>query len=97
MLTAVVLAPLLEELQYRVILQSWLVERLGPFVGVALVVRRSSRCCTAGGMVWRLIPLAAILGWTYHRTRSYLTVVTAHALFNALNLALAATSTWSGK
>jgi membrane protease YdiL (CAAX protease family) len=35
-----------------------------------------------------LFPLALILGFVYHRTRSFLAVVVLHALFNATNLTL---------
>jgi membrane protease YdiL (CAAX protease family) len=86
---AVVIAPLLEELQFRVLLQDWLTQRFGPRVGWLIVV------------VWfalvhgyrdglALLPLAAILGAMYQQQRSYLAVVITHALFNALNLLLAA-------
>lgn len=84
---AVVLAPLLEELMYRVILQGSL-ERVAPpsvaIVGVALVFSAVHNPID----VLPLVPLALILGYVYHRTRSYLAVVTAHALFNLTMLVL---------
>ena len=84
---AVVLAPLLEELMYRVILQGSL-ERVAPpavaIVGVALVFSAVHNPID----VLPLVPLALILGYVYHRTRSYLAVVTAHALFNSTMLVL---------
>ncbi len=36
-----------------------------------------------------LLPLAAAIGWTYHRRRSYRTVVLIHVLFNGFNLLIA--------
>ncbi len=84
-LTAAVVAPLTEELIYRVILQS-------SFESV--IPRRSSLVLTAilFAAVHRfpdgiaLLPLALVLGTLFQRRRSYLSVVVAHALFNATNL-----------
>jgi membrane protease YdiL (CAAX protease family) len=84
---AVVLAPLLEELMYRVILQGSLERVASPavaIVGVALVFSAVHNPID----VLPLVPLALILGYVYHRTRSYLAVVTAHALFNSTMLVL---------
>jgi membrane protease YdiL (CAAX protease family) len=85
--TVAVVAPLSEELQYRVVLQGWLAERIGvpwAIAGVALVF------ALAHG--WRdglaLLPLALILGYLFDRRRSYLAVVTAHALFNGVMFGL---------
>jgi membrane protease YdiL (CAAX protease family) len=84
----VVLAPLLEELMYRVILQSTC-ERFAPawlaVVGVAVLFSAVHNPTD----ILPLIPLALLLGYVYHRTRSYLSVVTAHGLFNLANLLLA--------
>jgi membrane protease YdiL (CAAX protease family) len=35
-----------------------------------------------------IVPLALVLGYVFHRTRSYVAVVTLHALFNSYNLIL---------
>ncbi len=85
---AAVVAPLSEELVFRVTLQGWLSERWQPrraIVTTALIF--------AFVHGWRdgiaLIPLSLILGYLYHARRSYLAVVTAHSLFNAANMALA--------
>jgi membrane protease YdiL (CAAX protease family) len=87
-LAAVVLAPLLEELMYRVILQTWL-QRIAPpreaLIAVAVVFAAVHRLPDAVP----LLPLALILGYLYQQTRSFLTVVVTHMLFNATNLALA--------
>lgn len=89
--SVIVAAPLAEELLFRVILQGWLSMRL-PATG-ALVV---SSVAFAGVHVEKgrpdylpLFPLALILGYVYQRRHSYLAVVVIHALFNAMNLALA--------
>lgn len=87
-LAAVVLAPLLEELVYRVILQTWL-QRIAPpreaLIAVAVIFAAVHRLPDAVP----LLPLALILGYLYQQTRSFLTVVVTHMLFNATNLTLA--------
>ena len=86
-LAAAVVAPLFEELLYRVILQGWLVTLLPVPVAVTAVAMTF-------GFVhgWRdglaLIPLALILGYVFHRSHSYLSVVVIHSLFNATMLGL---------
>lgn len=78
---AVVAAPLLEELLYRVILQGTLRARVSSraAIGVTAVV-----FCLAHGWpaMLGLLPLAIILGYLYEQTNSYLAVVTTHAAFN---------------
>ena len=84
----VLLAPLEEELIFRVILQGG-VEQMG---GAPLAVVLAS---TAFAVVhgWPqavpLLPLALTMGWVYQRRRSYLAVVVLHSLFNALNFTMA--------
>jgi membrane protease YdiL (CAAX protease family) len=84
---AAVVAPLFEELLYRVILQGWLSTLLPAPVTVMTVA-----VLFAFVHGWRdglaLIPLALILGYVFHRSHSYLSVVVIHALFNATMLAL---------
>lgn len=87
-LAAVLLAPLAEELMFRVTLQGWLRRRVGSMGSIVL-----------GGVIfasvhgWRdglaLLPLACILGTVYDRRPDLIVVFTVHALFNATNLALA--------
>ncbi len=85
---AVLLAPLLEELMYRVILQSWLTRWLSP---VSAMVVTAVVFSTVHGFpqALALFPLALILGFIYFRFRSYLACVLTHFCFNALNLLLA--------
>lgn len=85
--SAVVAAPLLEELLYRVILQGWLTSFLPAVIAIPVV---AIVFCLVHG--WRdglaLLPLAFILGYVFHRRHSYISVVVIHALFNATNLTL---------
>ena len=87
-ISAVVVAPLFEELIYRVIFQSWLENILPPFVAImtsSLVfsfVHGLPDCIP-------LFPLAFLLGTLFYYRRSYASVVITHALFNGINLALA--------
>lgn len=87
-LAAVVLAPLVEELIYRVVLQTWL-QRIAPpreaLVAVAVIFAAVHRLPDAVP----LLPLALILGYVYQQRRCFLSVVLLHMLFNAANLALA--------
>lgn len=81
-------APIVEELMYRVILQTTLSHWLP--IQIAWPLTAVIFCAMHG---WPdmipLLPLALILGWIYHRHRSYLAVVTTHALFNGWMLAWA--------
>ena len=85
--TAAIAAPLSEELLYRVILQGWLTTLYPSTVTISAVAVLFS---FVHG--WRdglaLLPLAFILGYVFHRSHSYLSVVVIHALFNATMLAL---------
>lgn len=93
-LAAVILAPMVEELLYRVILQSWLMQHVSPVWAIAA-------SSTIFGLVHgfpdslAIVPLGAILGTTYYLRRSYWSIVLAHALFNAVNIALTALTTES--
>lgn len=87
-LTAVVVAPLSEELMFRVTLQGWWQRRIGstlaiPVIAIIFAMVHGYRDGLA------LIPLALMLGYVYDRQRNYVAVVLAHGLFNAGNLALA--------
>ena len=84
---AVIVAPLKEELMFRVILQSWLVRWVGvapAIIGAAIIFAAVHGFPDSIA----LLPLALILGVVYHWRRSYLAVVIAHAVFNAFNLTL---------
>ncbi len=78
---AVVTAPLLEELLYRVILQGALRDVVGRTKAVVIVAGTFSLAHGWPNMLG-LLPLALILGYIYDRTNSYLAVVTTHAAFN---------------
>lgn len=92
-LSAGILAPLSEELAYRVTLQGGTEPYLGR--GLALVGSAVLFSAVHGfpDMV-ALLPLALILGWVYRQTRSYVAIVTAHAAFNLFNLAVVLVQTW---
>jgi membrane protease YdiL (CAAX protease family) len=86
--SVILIAPLSEELTYRVLLQGWLETQLRPWQAIVIA---------AGVFVVQhqefdrlpLVPLALILGYVYYRRHSYLSVVLLHALFNGANLWLA--------
>jgi membrane protease YdiL (CAAX protease family) len=88
MLAVILLAPLTEELLFRVILQGSLQSRVAP--GYAIVLTALLFSAIHG---WPdslgLIPLALILGYVFYRRNSYLAVVILHALFNLSNLLMA--------
>jgi membrane protease YdiL (CAAX protease family) len=87
--TAVIAAPLAEELVFRVLVQGWLEGKLPPPAAIGC---SSVLFCTVHPFPdsLGLIPLALVLGWVQSRRRSYLAVVLIHALFNAVNLLLTA-------
>lgn len=86
--TAVVVAPLLEELQYRVVILGGMVHFCRPLPALILA---SILFAFAHGFPdsLALLPLAAALGYAYLRRRSYVTVVLVHFLFNGFNMAIA--------
>jgi membrane protease YdiL (CAAX protease family) len=86
--TAVVAAPLFEEMLFRVILQGWLATIVKPWA--AILVTAVAFAAVHGvidGIA--LLPLAGVLGYVFHRRHSYLAVVVIHGLFNATMLTLA--------
>jgi membrane protease YdiL (CAAX protease family) len=87
-LSAVVIAPLVEELAFRVILQGTLTKQIGPRWSIPLVALAFSAVHPWLDAL-ALIPLALVLGYVYHRRHSYLAVVVLHAIFNATNLIFA--------
>jgi hypothetical protein len=86
-ISAVIAAPLAEELLFRVVLQGWLSERLP---GPAAIGMTALIFALVHG--WRdalpLVPLSIILGYLYYQTRYYWACVVTHALFNGTNLAM---------
>ncbi len=85
---AVFVAPIVEELQFRVVALGGIAQLGWP--KAALVVS-SILFAFAHGFPdsIALIPLAFALGYTYLRRRSYVTVMLVHFLFNAFNMLLA--------
>jgi uncharacterized protein len=83
--SAVIMAPLLEELIYRVVLQTWLQRIVPPreaLFAVAVIFAAVHRLPDA----IPLVPLALILGYVYQQRRCFLSVVLIHMLFNGANL-----------
>jgi len=86
--TAVVVAPIAEELQFRVVLLGGLQQVGLPRLGILL---SSTMFTLAHGFpdCIALIPLTAGLCYTWQRRGSYLTCVLLHFLFNLFNILLA--------
>jgi len=92
-LSAAVIAPLSEELTYRVTLMGGAEQffgRIPALIGASVVF---AAVHGFPDMV-ALLPLALILGWIYQTTRSYVAIVTTHAAFNAFNLGVVLLQTW---
>ncbi|MCA9079827.1 MAG: CPBP family intramembrane metalloprotease [Planctomycetaceae bacterium] len=87
LMIAAVLAPLNEELIFRVILQSTLLHVLPPQWAIVLVALAFAAIHGLPDAL-PLLPLALVLGYIYYRDRSFLTIVLVHALFNGLNVLL---------
>lgn len=86
--SAVIAAPLFEEMTFRVVLQPALARLLGEPAAIAAVALLFAAVHGPYDAV-PLLPLAAALGWLYATRRSVLAVVALHALFNAVFLAFA--------
>lgn len=85
---AVIAAPLTEELIFRVIFQGLLETRLRPAAAILLPALAFAAIHGIYDAL-PLLPLAVVLGIVYHLRRSYVAVVTIHAMFNATFLLLA--------
>lgn len=86
--SAAILAPLSEELMFRVILQGWLTTVLKPAVAIPIVaVGFAAIHGPTDGIA--LLPLAGLLGYVFHRRHSYVAVLVIHAMFNGTMLLLA--------
>ena len=87
-LNAVVMAPIVEELQYRVVILGGLSQ-----IGLAMAGVTMSSLLFAGAHGFpdslALVPLALALAYAYLRRRSWITVMLVHFLFNAFNMAVA--------
>jgi membrane protease YdiL (CAAX protease family) len=90
--SAVVVAPLAEELFFRRVLQGWLEKRLPQADGgqaVGLAAAAFALAHAGQGLAFLpLFPLALVLGHLVRRTGSILPAVLLHGLFNAVSLAL---------
>jgi len=86
-LAAVVLAPLVEELLFRVILLGWLKTKMASAyaIGISSLAFAFIHGPLDGAA---LLPLALLLGNLYDRQQRYLSVVVAHGVFNLWNIAL---------
>jgi membrane protease YdiL (CAAX protease family) len=85
---AVVAAPLLEELLFRVLFQGLLESLVRPRLAILLPALMFSAVHGSSDAI-PLFPLSLVLGVLYHKRRSYIAVITAHAMFNATFLVLA--------
>ncbi|NOX53557.1 MAG: CPBP family intramembrane metalloprotease, partial [Planctomycetes bacterium] len=77
--------PAVEELMFRVVMQSWLRRHVGPTRAILLtalvfVSMHGPRDAVA------LIPLALVLGYVFERTGSFWAVAVTHSLFNTYNI-----------
>ncbi len=88
LLTAVFMAPIVEELQFRVVILGGLAQLGRPGLAFGL---SSLLFAFAHGFPdsLALLPLAAALAYAYLRRRSYVTVMLVHFFFNAFNMAIA--------
>ncbi len=84
---AVVLAPMLEELMYRVILQGWLKTVLTRHAAIWLAAIIFSAIHGMPNAI-ALLPLALVLGYVYDIRHRYFTTVVIHMLFNLTNLVM---------
>lgn len=94
-LAAVILAPLYEELLYRVVIQGWLRTVCPPTTAILISAVLFSLVHGFPDAL-ALFPLALTLGVLYESRRSYPAVVVTHALFNLWNLAYALLAQSSG-
>jgi membrane protease YdiL (CAAX protease family) len=87
-MTAVFFAPLVEELQFRVVMLGGIAQAGRPVLAITV---SSIFFALAHGFPdsIALLPLAFALGYAYLRRRSYITVMLVHFLFNGFNMALA--------
>ncbi len=88
LIMAVFVAPIVEELQFRVVILGGIAQLGKPMLAL---IASSILFAFAHGFPdsIALIPLALALGYTYLRRRSYVTVMLVHFLFNGFNMILA--------
>jgi hypothetical protein len=87
--SAVVLAPLAEELFFRGLLQSLLRRRFGPWPAVLTTAAVFAAVhYSTPQAVPALAALGIVLGYNYERTGRLFAPILLHAIFNALNIAV---------
>ena len=84
--SAVLVAPWTEEMAFRVIMQRSLLRTCSPSLSILLTAFAFCAIHPSWQDAVALLPLAIVLGVTYHRTGSYLAVVLIHMLFTAVNI-----------
>jgi membrane protease YdiL (CAAX protease family) len=90
------LAPLAEELLFRVILQGSLQTRMEPRAAIAVASVIFAAVHNLPDSI-ALLPLGGILGYIYYQRNSYLACVVVHALFNLINLEMLLLSLGQGE
>jgi len=94
MISALILAPLLEEIMFRGLVQSALLDLLGTSRRWTIIIIAGAlfSLIHMGGVSWHGLPglfiLGLILGWLYETHRSLWPCIIVHALFNAANVGL---------
>lgn len=95
LVSALVLAPLFEEVIYRGLVQSALLAHFGTAARWPVILAAAALfgLIHAGAAAWHVLPglfvLGILLGWLYERTGSLLAPVLVHMGFNVLNVAMA--------
>jgi membrane protease YdiL (CAAX protease family) len=95
LVSALVLAPLFEEVIYRGLVQSAMLTHFGPAARWPIILAAALLFAAihAGAVAWHVLPglmvLGVLLGWLYERTGSLLAPVLVHMGFNLLNVVLA--------
>lgn len=84
--SAVMVAPWVEEMAFRVIMQRAFLRHFSPSKSILLTAVLFCAIHPSWQDAVGLFPLAVVLGVTYHRTGSFLAVVLTHMLFNAHNI-----------
>ena len=98
-LMAVVIAPLFEELAFRVLLQGWLERIGGRRAWWPVIVSAVLFALAHSGQGWAPVPLAVLavgIGYVYRQTHRLVPIVAMHMAFNALGLAVALASGGQG-
>ncbi|MEM8738706.1 MAG: JDVT-CTERM system glutamic-type intramembrane protease [Planctomycetota bacterium] len=99
---AVILGPVLEELVFRGLLQTWLLEMWGRRARWPVLIAASAVFAAVhlGATTWHALPglfvLALVLGWLYEQTGSVWPPVLVHAGFNAVNIGVVLAEGWGG-